>query len=107
MVSQEQFLADLKELLSTNEDIDMDVDLLEIDCWDSFSAVSFLAMIYEKYGIEGLFMTEDQRKALPDSASGTTPVSQIGITDSDRDLEYAAQKRANIMGENTSARKYV
>ena len=52
MVSQEQFLADLKELLSTNEDIDMDVDLLEIDCWDSFSAVSFLAMIYEKYGID-------------------------------------------------------
>lgn len=73
----------------------------------SISKASGLLDVYEKYGIEGLFMTEDQRKALSDSASGTTPVSQIGITDSDRDLEYAAQKRANIMGENTSARKYV
>lgn len=52
MVSQEQFLADLKELLSTNEDMSMDSDLLEIESWDSFSAVSFLAMIYEKYGVD-------------------------------------------------------
>lgn len=52
MVSQEQFLKDFKELLSTNEEISMDTDLLEIDVWDSYSAVSFLAMISEKYGIE-------------------------------------------------------
>ena len=52
MVSQEQFLKDFKEPLSTNEEISMDTDLLEIDVWDSYSAVSFLAMISEKYGIE-------------------------------------------------------
>lgn len=52
MVSQDQFLKDFKELLSTNDDISMDTDLLEIDVWDSYSAVSFLSMISEKYGIE-------------------------------------------------------
>lgn len=52
MISQEQFLKDFKELLSTKDDISMDTDLLEIDLWDSFSAVSFLAMIKDKYGIE-------------------------------------------------------
>ena len=52
MVSQDQFLKDFKELLSTNDEISMDTDLLEIDVWDSYSAVSFLAMISEKYGIE-------------------------------------------------------
>ena len=52
MVLQEQFLKDFKELLSTNDEISMDTDLLEIDAWDSLSAVSFLAMLSEKYGIE-------------------------------------------------------
>lgn len=51
MVSQEQFLKDFKELLSTNEEINMDTDLLEIDGWDSYSAISFLAMISEKYSV--------------------------------------------------------
>ena len=52
MVSREQFLNDLKELLATDGEITMDTDLLEIDAWDSYSAVSFLAMIHEKYGID-------------------------------------------------------
>ena len=52
MISQEQFLKDLRELLSTDENIGMDTDLLEIDSRDSYSAVSFLAMIHEKYGID-------------------------------------------------------
>lgn len=52
MVLQEQFLKDFKELLTTDDVISMDTDLLEIDAWDSLSAVSFLEMISEKYGIE-------------------------------------------------------
>lgn len=52
MVSKEQFIKDFKELLSTNSEISLDTDLLEIDSWDSFSAMSFLAMIEEKYGIK-------------------------------------------------------
>ncbi len=52
MISKEQFLTDLKELLNATEDIEMDTDLLEIDGWDSYSAVAFLAMIHEKYNID-------------------------------------------------------
>lgn len=52
MISHEQFLKDFKELLTTNDEIGMDTDLLDIDAWDSLSAVSFLAMISEKYGVE-------------------------------------------------------
>jgi len=52
LVSEEQFLNDLKELLETGEDITMDTDLLEIDEWGSLSAVEFLVMIEEKYGVK-------------------------------------------------------
>ena len=52
MVSEEQFLNDLKELLETGENITMDTDLLEIDEWGSLSAVEFLVMIEEKYGVK-------------------------------------------------------
>ncbi len=52
MVSQERFLQDLKELLETEADINMDTDLLDIDEWDSFSAVSFIEMIDQKYKIK-------------------------------------------------------
>lgn len=52
MVTQEQFLEDFKVLLSCESDIQMDKDLLEIDEWDSFSAISFLNMIKEKYQVE-------------------------------------------------------
>ncbi|UKI56508.1 MAG: hypothetical protein L6V90_05025 [Treponema succinifaciens] len=52
MVTQEQFLNDFKELLSREDKIQMDQDLLDIDEWDSFSAISFLNMIKEKYQIE-------------------------------------------------------
>ncbi|MCR5339894.1 MAG: hypothetical protein K6E60_00965 [Saccharofermentans sp.] len=51
MVSEEQFIKDLKELLSTDKDIDMNTDLLEIDEWDSLSSAAFLVMINENYGI--------------------------------------------------------
>ena len=52
MVTQEQFLKDFKELLSREDEIQMDQDLLDIDEWDSFSAISFLNMIKEKYQVE-------------------------------------------------------
>lgn len=52
MVTQEQFLKDFKELLSREDEIQMEQDLLDIDEWDSFSAISFLNMIKEKYQIE-------------------------------------------------------
>lgn len=51
MVSQEQFLKDFNTLLSCDDDIQMDADLLDIDAWDSFSAIEFLNMIKEKYGV--------------------------------------------------------
>lgn len=52
MISKEDFLRDFKELLSINNDITFDTDLLDIVEWDSFSAVSFLAMAEEKYNIK-------------------------------------------------------
>lgn len=52
MIIQETFLKDFKELFSTKEDISIDTDLLDIDGWDSFSAMSFLAMIEDKYGVK-------------------------------------------------------
>ena len=52
MVTQEQFLKDFKELLSREDEVQMDQDLLDIDEWDSFSAISFLNMIKEKYQVE-------------------------------------------------------
>ena len=48
MITQEQFLKDFKEFLSLEDDIQKDQDLLEIDEWDSFSAISFLNRIKEK-----------------------------------------------------------
>ncbi len=51
MISEEIFLNDLRELLSAGEEIGMETDLLDIDEWDSFSAISFLAMIKDKYGV--------------------------------------------------------
>ena len=50
MVTSEQFINDLKVMLETKSDIDMDTDLLDIDEWDSFSSVTFIAMASEKYG---------------------------------------------------------
>ncbi|MBR2524224.1 MAG: hypothetical protein IKE53_07300 [Clostridiales bacterium] len=52
MITEEQFLHDFKDLLETDESINMEMDLLDIDAWNSFSAMAFLAMIDEKYGIK-------------------------------------------------------
>ena len=52
MITEEQFLEDLKELLETDANITLDTDLLEIDDWGSMSSVEFLVMIEDKYGIK-------------------------------------------------------
>ena len=52
MISEEQFITDLKELLETDSDITLETDLLEINEWGSLSAVEFLVMIEDRYGIK-------------------------------------------------------
>ena len=52
MITEKQFLKDLKDFLSTVNEIQMDTDLLDIEEWDSLSAVSLLVMIEEKYNIK-------------------------------------------------------
>lgn len=52
MISKEQFITELKELLETDSDITLDTDLLEINEWGSLSAVEFLVMIEDRYGIK-------------------------------------------------------
>jgi len=52
LISKEQFITDLKELLETDSDITLDTDLLEINEWGSLSAVEFLVMIEDRYGIK-------------------------------------------------------
>lgn len=52
MISKEQFVKDFRELLSVSGEITMDTDLLDINEWDSFSAMSFITMIENKYKVE-------------------------------------------------------
>lgn len=52
MVSKEQFLCDLENMLKTDERLSMDTDLMDIENWDSFSMMAFIAMAKEKYGVE-------------------------------------------------------
>lgn len=66
MVSETQFLNDIKSMLKVEEEIDMDTDLMDIDNWDSFSMMTFIAMAEEKYGakfepfaIAGAVLIED------------------------------------------------
>lgn len=52
MISEEQFINDLQVMLKTEEVINMDMDLLDIESWDSFSMVAFVAMAEEKYNVK-------------------------------------------------------
>lgn len=52
MISEEQFINDLQVMLKTEEAITMDMDLLDIESWDSFSMVAFVAMAEEKYNVK-------------------------------------------------------
>lgn len=51
MVIEEKFIEDIKNMLNTSMEICLDTDLLDIEEWDSFSKVSFMAMVNEKYNI--------------------------------------------------------
>lgn len=52
MISQEQFINDLQAMLKDQEDIFLDMDLLDIESWDSFSMVAFVVMAEEKYNVK-------------------------------------------------------
>lgn len=52
MISEKQFINDLQVMLKTEEVITMDMDLLDIESWDSFSMVAFVAMAEEKYNVK-------------------------------------------------------
>lgn len=66
MIEEKQFLEDVKNMLKTEEEIGMETDLMDIENWDSFSMVLFVAMVEEKYGakfdpfqIAGAVLVED------------------------------------------------
>ena len=102
----EQINAQMGAIDDTLLNTDSIINDLAVSNSINLSKADSILNIYEQYGIDGRFMSEDQRKALPSSASGTVPVSNL-MTDSDRDLEYASQKRSDILGENTSKKRYV
>lgn len=52
MISKEEFINDLKSFLNITGEVSTDTDLLDIDEWDSFSAVAFIAMAEEKYAVK-------------------------------------------------------
>ena len=52
MISQEQFINDLQAMLKDQEDISLDMDLLDIESWDSFIMVAFVVMAEEKYNVK-------------------------------------------------------
>ena len=111
MMASDYMLTTINNQIGSIDDALLNTDSIlndiSIENGVNIGKASGLLDIYDKYGIDGLFMTEEQRKALPSSASGTVPVSQIGITDSDRDLEYATRKREELSGGSQSSRRYV
>ena len=52
MVNAEEFIKEFKNFLESEGIIEMDTDLLDIDEWDSYSAMAFLEMIENKYGVK-------------------------------------------------------
>ena len=50
MVTEEQFLADVSAMLG-GEALSMKTQLLDVEAWDSFSKVDFLALAEEQYGV--------------------------------------------------------
>lgn len=77
MVSEENFLHDLRSMLKAQDDISMDTDLMDIENWDSFSMMSFIAMAEENYGakfepfaIAGAVLVEDLYTVIKESLGG-------------------------------------
>ncbi len=52
MILKDDFLNDIKAMLGTDEEFDLDTDLLDVEAWDSLSAMGFIAMVEEKYGVK-------------------------------------------------------
>lgn len=52
MITVEKFLNDLKEMLKSEENIELDTDMMDIESWDSFSMMTFIAMAEEKYTVK-------------------------------------------------------
>ena len=52
MISQEQVINDLQAMWKDQEDISLDMDLLDIESWDSFSMVAFVVMAEETYNVK-------------------------------------------------------
>lgn len=50
MITENEFLNDLKRLIFFEGELRLDMDLLDIDEWDSYSAMSFIEMVQAKYG---------------------------------------------------------
>lgn len=77
MVNEEKFLSDLRAMIKTEDEIDMDTDLMDIENWDSFSMMAFIAMTEEKYGakfepfaIAGAVLVEDLFNVVKESIGG-------------------------------------
>lgn len=71
MVTEQQFLQDLSEMLG-GEALLMETDLLDVEAWDSFSKVDFLALAEEQYG-------------------ATLPKFDVAVAESVRDLYNLTQ----------------
>lgn len=77
MVNEEKFLSDLRAMLKNEGEIDMDTDLMDIENWDSFSMMSFIAMAEEIYGakfepfaIAGAVLVEDLYNVVNEALGG-------------------------------------
>jgi len=77
MINEQQFLKDLKNMLKADDEVEMDTDLMDIENWDSFSMMSFIAMAEEKYGakfepfaIAGAVLVEDLYSVVNEALGG-------------------------------------
>lgn len=77
MLNETDFLNDLKIMLKSTDEIEMETDLMEIENWDSFSMMSFIEMAEEKYGakfepfaIAGAVLVEDLYNVVKEALGG-------------------------------------
>lgn len=74
MIDMNIFLADIQKMLGIEEEIDSETDLLDLEGWDSFSMMSFIVMVEEKYNVTlepfsvaGAILVEDLYDAVNDA----------------------------------------
>ena len=108
--ASDKIYADINNRLGAMDDVllssDSIISQIGVNNAIALNKADALLNVYENYGIEGLFMSEEERKALPASASGTTPISELtsGWTESDKELLRVKQENDKIV-ENV--RKYI